>query len=80
MQVRVYYRPVKSSCPPAEKGNETHGNVSATSKHIKYIFPTSQLEVQLYYILQHANISATMLEAQPLQIKHNFRIKSLMKV
>ena len=79
MQVRVYYRPVKTSCPPAEKVNETHGNVSATSKHIKYIFPTSQLEVQLYnYVLQHA--SATMLEAQPLQIKHNFRIKSLMKV
>ena len=76
MQVRVYYRQVKSCCPPAQKVN---GNVSPTSKHIKYIFPTSQLEVQLYnYILQHA--SATMLEAQPLQIKHNFRIKSLMKV
>ena len=59
-----HYRSVKSSCPPDEKVNEMCGNASA-SKH-KYIFLTSQLELQLRnYFLQHANISATMLEAQP---------------
>ena len=63
--MKFRYRPVKSSCPLDEKVNEMCGNVSAASSKHKYIFLTSQLELQLCnYILEHAIISATMLEAQ----------------
>ena len=63
VQVKKACLPVKTSCPPAKKVNETHGNESEFWKH-KSIFLTFQLELQVCniiiaaYILQPANISA----------------------